>query len=359
MHFVKNSSFLLSFCVVLLAALNSVVLSAQNIGINATGVSPNTTAMLDVDATNKGLLVPRVALTAINSPINAPATSLLVYNTSTSGTYALPGYYYFNGTDWVRLSTSVGGDYWSLYGNAATIPGVSAGQNYIGTSDNKDLLIATNATTRLQLKAGGSTRMIGDFENQELNGTSVSWNASGIADPASTSVTSSAPSAASLWLTTTGLPAPSANNTYAQSVPATSASAEVIDGSEQSITISDGSGVTNSGVLIMANVSVKVIQTATVGAIYRYYIWLQRSTDPTFNANGTVIHKVEDGIPCVTNASGNPTAGATNTTLIYPDLALAPGTYYYRLVFQGMLASSNGQTPTIQDRSMVLLQIKR
>ncbi|PJC62897.1 MAG: hypothetical protein CO022_02110, partial [Flavobacteriales bacterium CG_4_9_14_0_2_um_filter_32_27] len=61
-------------------------LQAQNIGINATGAAPAASAGLDVNFTNKGLLVPRVALTATNAagPIAAPATSLLVYNTATA-----------------------------------------------------------------------------------------------------------------------------------------------------------------------------------------------------------------------------------------------------------------------------------
>jgi len=51
-------------------------LQAQNIGINATGAAPAASAGLDVNFTNKGLLVPRVALTSANAagPIAAPAT---------------------------------------------------------------------------------------------------------------------------------------------------------------------------------------------------------------------------------------------------------------------------------------------
>lgn len=80
---------------------------SQNIGINATGAAPNASAGLDVDFTNKGLLVPRVALTATNAagPIAAPTTSLLVYNTATAGAApnnVYPGYYYWNGAAWVR-----------------------------------------------------------------------------------------------------------------------------------------------------------------------------------------------------------------------------------------------------------------
>jgi hypothetical protein len=81
---------------------------AQNVGINATGAAPNASAGLDVDFANRGLLIPRVALTARNSnaPIGAGiATGLMVYNTATSGTApnnVSPGFYYWNGTLWVR-----------------------------------------------------------------------------------------------------------------------------------------------------------------------------------------------------------------------------------------------------------------
>jgi len=83
---------------------------AQNVGINATGSTPDASAGLDVDFSNKGLLVPRVALTATNSasPITSPATSLLVYNTATAGTApnnVFPGYYFWNGSIWQRFKT--------------------------------------------------------------------------------------------------------------------------------------------------------------------------------------------------------------------------------------------------------------
>src|SRR4029450_10032819 len=80
--------------------------SGQNIGINANGAAPNASALLDIDgsalaaASQKGGLVPRVALTATNvaAPVVAPAASLLLYNTATAGVApnnVTPGYYYW------------------------------------------------------------------------------------------------------------------------------------------------------------------------------------------------------------------------------------------------------------------------
>ena len=60
--------------------------NAQNVGISATGTVPEASAGLDVDFSDKGLLIPRIALEAANSasPIASPSTSLLIYNTATA-----------------------------------------------------------------------------------------------------------------------------------------------------------------------------------------------------------------------------------------------------------------------------------
>lgn len=77
--------------------------------------TPDASAKLEVFATNKGFLPPRVALTANNSasPITNPANGLMVFNTATAGAspnQVVPGYYYWDATGqtWVSLSTTVG-----------------------------------------------------------------------------------------------------------------------------------------------------------------------------------------------------------------------------------------------------------
>ena len=82
------------------------------VGIGTSNVDGS--ARLQVDATNKGFLPPRVALQGrgdaqLGSPsprIPNPATGLLVYNTATAGsgaTAVTPGFYYYDGFAWVRL----------------------------------------------------------------------------------------------------------------------------------------------------------------------------------------------------------------------------------------------------------------
>jgi len=130
--------------------------SAQNIGINATGAAPAASAMLDISATNKGLLIPQVALTATNTagPVTSPATSLLVYNTATAGSSpnnVIPGYYYWNGSAWIVLNSSSNLSAWKATGNAGT----TAGANFVGNTDSVDLVLKTNNKERARISAAG------------------------------------------------------------------------------------------------------------------------------------------------------------------------------------------------------------
>jgi hypothetical protein len=87
--------------------------SEAQTGIGTT--TPNASAKLDVTATDRGFLPPRVALTASNafSPItgtSSAAAGLLVYNTATAGTVpnnVVPGYYFWNGTAWIQISNGL------------------------------------------------------------------------------------------------------------------------------------------------------------------------------------------------------------------------------------------------------------
>lgn len=103
----------ISFVLFLLSA--SSALFAQNVGINATGATPNTAAILDLNTGNTftspngmGLLIPNVALAGVTDAVTiaSPPTSLLVYVPAGSG-LTPAGYYYNSGTptlpDWVSF----------------------------------------------------------------------------------------------------------------------------------------------------------------------------------------------------------------------------------------------------------------
>lgn len=74
---------------------------AQNVGINQTGSDPDNSAMLDVSATNKGVLVPRMSR-AQKFLIPSPANGLLIYQTDDS-----VGFWYYQQNQWVPLMKSI------------------------------------------------------------------------------------------------------------------------------------------------------------------------------------------------------------------------------------------------------------
>ncbi|MDO9185902.1 MAG: hypothetical protein Q7W13_07815 [Bacteroidia bacterium] len=126
MDFVKTKGVLIAVTIfsLTLGEVWGVASYAQNVGINTTGNAPNSSALLDINASpgnDKGILIPRLPLTATNvgTPISpAPGvseTGLMVFNTATAGVPpndVVPGFYYWNGTAWAPLgggSSGAGG----------------------------------------------------------------------------------------------------------------------------------------------------------------------------------------------------------------------------------------------------------
>lgn len=86
---------------------------SQSVGIGTQ--NPHPSALLDINSSNAGLLIPRVSLTGIydSATIIKPARGLLVFNIAEAGqdsVKVVQGYYFFNGTSWQALS---------IHGNAA------------------------------------------------------------------------------------------------------------------------------------------------------------------------------------------------------------------------------------------------
>ena len=70
--------------------------AAAQVGVGTT--TPHSSAMMEINATGKGLLIPRMPLA--NRPAS-PATGLLIYQTDNT-----PGFYYYNGTAWTAVAGS-------------------------------------------------------------------------------------------------------------------------------------------------------------------------------------------------------------------------------------------------------------
>jgi trimeric autotransporter adhesin len=125
--------------ITLLALFVFTITQAQNVGIGTT--SPNASAQLEVRATNKGLLIPRVNLTSTTdvTTIASPVISLLVFNTNTAITGG-SGFYAWGGTAWIKLAltTDITSSAWGFSGNTIT------SFNYLGTNNQQPIRFKLN-----------------------------------------------------------------------------------------------------------------------------------------------------------------------------------------------------------------------
>jgi hypothetical protein len=140
-------------------------LSQMKIGANS---APNTNSVLELvsPSNNQGFVLPSVSLTGPALTNTAPLTSTLVtptmvYNTNSSFGSGI-GIYYWDGTQWNFVATASSlPNGWLLVGNtgttASTAPvGSTANNNFIGTTDSKDLVFASNDLERMRIMSGGN-----------------------------------------------------------------------------------------------------------------------------------------------------------------------------------------------------------
>ena len=144
-NFKQKRRNLVTFRTILFTVLmfgSSLLLQAQvTIG---SGNVPDPNALLDLHentdkSSTKGLLLPRVSLQATNlaTPLTTHEMGMTVYNIATSPNsvdpkyYLSPGFYYNDGTKWVRLNNS--------YTNWFFMPSVSFDTSADATGQTKDL----------------------------------------------------------------------------------------------------------------------------------------------------------------------------------------------------------------------------
>lgn len=112
--------------------INVFALQAQ-VSINTSGNDPHPSAMLDIESTSSGLLIPRMTATERDN-ISSPATGLMVYVTDDNK------FWYYDGTQWVTMIGSPDND-WVVAGN----------DMYSGVSGNVGIGV-TNPGTKLHVK---------------------------------------------------------------------------------------------------------------------------------------------------------------------------------------------------------------
>lgn len=145
----------------------SQTLFAQGVGINNDNSNPDPSAMLHVKSTDKGMLVPRM-ITSQRIAIAAPAVGLLVFDLTTNG------FWYFDGTVWVEISSGVSNQTLSYAGNTLSISNgnsvvlpstgitsVVAGRGLVGGGTGGTVTLDVSAvngltTTTNEIRLGGT-----------------------------------------------------------------------------------------------------------------------------------------------------------------------------------------------------------
>lgn len=219
------------------------------VGIGTT--TPN--GALDINSSNNGLLIPRVALLSTTdlTTVVSGTESELVYNTTPASgmTDVRPGFYYLSSPTgpWVRLGTTGGPpppppvtSSWSITGNDNIVEGT----NFLGTTTDVDVVFRrddtesgriSNNLTSLGVSAGLSNGA-GGLNNTAMGVNALRINASGDRNTAIGN--------GSLFNTT------GSNNTavgYNSGFPATSGSGNTAIGSEALVVLSLGDNNTAVG----------------------------------------------------------------------------------------------------------------
>jgi uncharacterized protein (TIGR02145 family) len=150
------------FLTVVLCLMLQVTSFGQSIKLN--NQNDPGSAILEVNSSTKGILIPNVALTGITDAITIalPAVSLLVYNTATVSDVE-PGYYYNSGTAgspfWTRLSTS-------------TSPGTAGDGSETKVTAGTNVTV-TGSGTSASPYVVNTTEVDGDVTNELQNLTEV------------------------------------------------------------------------------------------------------------------------------------------------------------------------------------------
>ena len=141
----------------LITILSQPLFSQVKIGDNPRSI--NADAALEIESSNKGVLLPRIALrsTTVAAPLKNFIQGMVIYNLSTMNDVT-PGLYYCDGTKWIKANTSIKesetnsnqNEIWSLKGNN----GVTA-KSFLGPTNNAPLIMKTNNLERLRITEKG------------------------------------------------------------------------------------------------------------------------------------------------------------------------------------------------------------
>jgi len=179
-----NKKFILGTLIVACTFYSHIAM-AQGMAVNTTGAAANASAILDVQSTSQGMLVPKMTSTQ-RTTISSPATGLLVWDNT------LGGFYFYNGSAWTSLSAPTG----------------TAGGDLTGSYPSPS--IAGGAVTSSKIASGTITST--NIASATITGSNIA--SATIADDNIVSSSITGAKIAANTITTTNLPAGATASTY-------------------------------------------------------------------------------------------------------------------------------------------------
>lgn len=128
--------------------LSTLFTTAQSVGINETGAVPFGGAILDIQSTSKGLLIPRMNTTQ-RLAITSVTPGLMIYDTD------LNQFMYYS-SGW----NTMGNQGWSLTGNTAL-----TASHFLGSIDASPVRFRSDNQERMRIEANGNLRLISDQQS--------------------------------------------------------------------------------------------------------------------------------------------------------------------------------------------------
>ncbi|MCZ2356601.1 MAG: hypothetical protein LC115_07935 [Bacteroidia bacterium] len=149
--------------IALLSICFAIQVSAQ-VGIGT--LTPDASAMLDIQSGDKGILVPRMT-TSARSGIASPATGLLIFNTD------INQFEYFDGTVWINISSGSGDN----LGDHTATQNIALNNNYLsGDGDNEGVFVNGTGNVGIGTTAPSQTFSVAEKFQVNINGNIVKIN---------------------------------------------------------------------------------------------------------------------------------------------------------------------------------------
>ncbi|GEN74427.1 hypothetical protein [Chryseobacterium hagamense] len=177
-----NSKFQIALTASLLLNFNFLLCQ---VGIGTT--TPDPSSILDIKSTNKGVLLPGIAITSLTDhlTIASPANGLIIWNNGLGG-IADTGLYYWNNQKWNKISSAASqgavasGSSGNAWNNSATNSGNNTGSGTnlsLGTNTYDDLIFKVNSVKSGRLGTDNSISL-GLGANAGQNGIAIGMSGS-------------------------------------------------------------------------------------------------------------------------------------------------------------------------------------